>query len=195
MIALYRKARLFFNCGWPPSIQCYYINICYVDTMKHSGLNILLFAILLSACSSSTDLQKPLSHASRDVTTERANIVMMLYNQFTHWQGTSYRYGGLSKKGIDCSGLVYLVYEDLFAIQLPRTTKQLRRHGRRVSFAHLLPGDLLFFKTGWFSDHVGIYLEDGNFFHASTSSGVRVSSLEESYWRQTFDMAKRVDIF
>jgi len=163
--------------------------------MKHSGLNILLFAILLTACSYSTDLPKPLSRSSRDFTAERAGIAEMLYSQYTSWRGTSYRYGGLSKKGIDCSGLVYLVYEDLFAIQLPRTTKDLRRQGRRVPVAHLLPGDLLFFKTGWFSNHVGIYLEDGNFFHASTSSGVRVSSLAEPYWRQAFEMAKRVDIF
>lgn len=118
----------------------------------------------------------------------------MLYQQYNHWQGTPYQRGGLNSKGVDCSGLVYLVFKDQFNIHLPRTTSEQKQIGRTVSKGDLTAGDLVFFKTGWFTNHVGIYIEKNRFLHASTTHGVIVSNLSKSYWNQSFQTAKRIEL-
>ena len=102
--------------------------------------------------------------------------------------------GGLSKNGVDCSGFVYLTFRSIAGVQLPRTTHQQMKLGTEVSPQHLKPGDLLFFKTGWYTRHVGIYLHNGRFMHASTSQGVTLSELSEKYWGNAFYLAKRINI-
>ncbi len=116
----------------------------------------------------------------------------MLYSQYREWRGTPYRMGGLSKKGVDCSGFVYLTYRSLTDVKLPRTTRQQVNLGQAVALQNLRAGDLLFFKTGWATRHVGIYIQDGKFLHASTNKGVIISRLSEKYWRNAFWVAKRL---
>ncbi|QSX33596.1 C40 family peptidase [Shewanella avicenniae] len=108
------------------------------------------------------------------------------------WRGVPYRFGGSSKRGIDCSAFVQLTYQQLANISLPRTTEAQATQGQAVPLSQLLSGDLVFFKTGWRSRHVGIYLSNNNFMHASTSEGVTVSSLNSPYWRDTFWQARRI---
>lgn len=119
-------------------------------------------------------------------------IVRLLYSQYREWKWTPYRMGGLSKNGIDCSGFVYLTYRSLADRKLPRTTRQQVKLGRAVALQDLRAGDLLFFKTGWATRHVGIYIQDGKFLHASTNKGVIISRLSEKYWRKAFWVAKRL---
>ena len=111
------------------------------------------------------------------------------------WQATPYRSGGLSRKGIDCSGLVLIAYRDIFGRQLPRTAREQSRSGREVAISALQPGDLLYFRTGLFQDHVGIYWHDDMFIHASTSKGVMASSLSQPYWRKRISRASRIHDF
>jgi len=153
-----------------------------------------LLAFAVFSCSPLKDADMHGHRNNRPPVTSSNNVVNMLYSQYDLWRDTPYRYGGLSKKGIDCSGLAYLVFDEIFEVQLPRTAKEQRKNGRVVFLDHLLPGDLLFFKTGWFAYHVGIYIEIGNFLHSSTSSGVRISNLSEPYWRNAFETAKRIDM-
>jgi lipoprotein Spr/probable lipoprotein NlpC len=108
----------------------------------------------------------------------------LLYEQFQGWSSVGYRYGGLSKKGVDCSGFVYLTYLRRFRVSLPRTADQQLRYGRRVAQSELRPGDLVFFDTGWKSIHVGIYLDKGRFMHSSKSQGVTISRLQQGYWAE-----------
>lgn len=119
-------------------------------------------------------------------------FVQKLHNQYRQWKGTPYRLGGLSKNGVDCSGFVYLTYRSLTDITLPRTTRQQVKLGRPVDPRHLRAGDLVFFKTGWSTRHVGIYIENGSFLHASTKKGVIISKLSEHYWQDAFWIAKRL---
>lgn len=119
-------------------------------------------------------------------------IVRLLYSQYREWKGTPYRMGGLSKNGVDCSGFVYLTYRTLADRKLPRTTRQQVNLGRTVALRDLRAGDLLFFKTGWATRHVGIYIQDDKFLHASTNKGVIISKLSEKYWRKAFWVAKRI---
>ena len=110
------------------------------------------------------------------------------------WVGVKYRKGGMDRTGIDCSGLTSRIYLAVTAIRLPRTSLDQSRYGRAVSRADLRPGDLVFFITlkQHVVDHVGIYLGDGKFVHASPSKGVVVSSLFQDYYKQRYHSARRV---
>jgi len=107
--------------------------------------------------------------------------------------GVPYRYGGGSKTGIDCSGFTSNVYKSSLGVQLPRTAKGQYQTGSSVGGNRLRFGDLVFFNTtGEGVSHVGIYLENNLFAHASVTYGVTISSLESSYYRKRFVGAKRV---
>jgi cell wall-associated NlpC family hydrolase len=157
------------------------------------GAAAALSMILLGACAAPATA--PVSDARpAPGTGESAQITQRLYDQLERWRGTRYRMGGLSREGVDCSGLAYIVYRDLFGRQLPRTTDEQGQVGQPVKRRALAPGDLVFFKTGIVQKHVGIYVEDGVFLHASRSSGVRLSRLDSKYWRERFWQARRVPV-
>ena len=114
------------------------------------------------------------------------------------YDGVRYKYGGTTKKGMDCSGLVYTSFKQE-NIALPRTTKDLSKTGDWVDIKQVQKGDLLFFATKKNSrtiNHVGIVTNSrvGNveFIHASTSKGVMISNLAERYWYFAFVQARRV---
>lgn len=122
-------------------------------------------------------------------------IKAVLYEQHREWQGTPYRLGGLSKRGIDCSGFVYTTLRGRFGLEdIPRTARSMATLGETIPREQMQPGDLVFFKTNssrtrW---HVGIYVEDQQFLHASTSQGVMMSNLNDPYWRTSFQQARRL---
>ncbi|NDL63069.1 NlpC/P60 family protein [Acerihabitans arboris] len=125
---------------------------------------------------------------------DAGEVKSRLHAQLRQWHGVPYRYGGLDQGGVDCSGFVFRTFRDRFAIILPRTTEAQADIGTRISRDDLLPGDLVFFKTGSGSNglHVGIYDTDDLFIHASTSRGVVRSSLNNVYWRKAYWQARRI---
>ena len=116
----------------------------------------------------------------------------ILDQQYLNWRHVRYRMGGLSKNGIDCSGLVYLTYRTKFGIAMPRSTQNQSNTGRTIRKDQLRSGDLVFFKTGFSTRHVGMYIDKGRFLHTSTSKGVMISSLNSSYWASRYWKAQRV---
>ena len=108
------------------------------------------------------------------------------------WKGTPYRLGGASKRGIDCSAFVQVGYFNVYDKMLPRTTSELAKLGQSVTVSKAKEGDLVFFKTGYRLRHVGIYLGNSEFLHASTSQGVTISRLDNPYWRRTFWQVRRI---
>lgn len=117
----------------------------------------------------------------------------VFYDHYKEWRGTRYRLGGMSKSGIDCSGFVYVTFLDRLGIELPRSTHYQVQRGKDIARNQLQTGDLVFFRNGK-TNHVGIYLENGKFMHSSTKSGVRISSLSNSYWQRTYWKAKRLSL-
>lgn len=108
--------------------------------------------------------------------------------------GVPYAFGGSSKQGIDCSAFTSKVYESSMSVSLPRSTRHQFGVGREIGKSDLQFGDLVFFNTtGRGPSHVGIYLEDDLFAHASVTYGVTISSLESSYYRKRFLGARRVE--
>lgn len=110
-----------------------------------------------------------------------------LYLTAAEWIGTPYRSGGHTKRGTDCSGLTGEIYRKVYRVRLPRSTGEQLAACRKVARRGLKEGDLVFFHNGKSRKkvtHVGIYLKNGKFVHASTSRGVIVSSLDENYWRR-----------
>lgn len=116
----------------------------------------------------------------------------MLRAGIQSWLGTPHRMGGMSHRGIDCSGLVVILYDDLFRTRLPRTTTALMRTGRRVEKKNLNAGDLVFFKPTYKLHHVGIYLGRGEFVHTSTSYGVMISRMDHDFWRRCYLTSRRL---
>lgn len=109
--------------------------------------------------------------------------------------GVAYRFGGESPEdGLDCSGLVRHVFQQVTGVTLPRTAKEMSRVGGSVAKAELVPGDLVFFNTRRFAfSHVGIYVGDARFVHAPRRGrDVEIASLDNAYWRQRFDGARRL---
>jgi len=107
------------------------------------------------------------------------------------WQGIKYKWGGRTKAGVDCSGLVQRIYSE-HGLQLPRTSYEQFREGVGIPKAKLEPGDLVFFNTdGSGVSHVGIYVGDGDFISA-TKDCVEVHSLNEQYWDKTYRGSRRV---
>jgi lipoprotein Spr len=121
------------------------------------------------------------------------NARKRLENEMDKYLGVRYRYGGTGVAGMDCSGFVSRVFLDALDIKLPRSSAAQAKVGVAVSKANLQFGDLVFFKIRRNRiSHVGIYVGDGNFVHASTKLGVIVSSLSEKYYKRTYATARRI---
>ncbi|WP_076414183.1 NlpC/P60 family protein [Shewanella sp. UCD-KL12] len=143
---------------------------------------------LLAGCSSQLPEQPSRGSANHSAYSQSLEKKLLAYH--SEWKGTPYRYGGMSKRGVDCSGFVLLAYKSILGKQLPRTTEKQKDIGHKVSKKNLKTGDLVFFKTGWSTRHVGIYLSDSRFMHASTSQGVMISRLDNSYWKSKYWLSR-----
>ena len=107
------------------------------------------------------------------------------------WLGTPYRWGGATRRGVDCSAFVQQLMRSTFDIELPRTTATQIHRGERIPKADLVPGDLVFFRRRGVR-HVGVYMGNDEFVHASSSRGVTVSKLSSAYYTRHYWHSRRV---
>ncbi len=114
-----------------------------------------------------------------------------LLAQHQRWSGTPYRIGGTTQRGVDCSGFVRNIYRDTFNLELPRSTTDQVHEGRLIDRQELQAGDLVFFRPPGPYNHVGIYMGDGYFMHASSSQGVIISSMSNRYWQRHYWQSRR----
>lgn len=108
---------------------------------------------------------------------------------YNEWVGTRYQMGGTTKRGIDCSAFTQTAFWKAYGIELPRSTAEQRYLGRQINKNELKKGDLVFFRR---NSHVGVYIGNNQFMHASTSQGVTISSLDEDYWARTYTQSRRI---
>lgn len=147
-------------------------------------LFLLMVTVILNACSSSQKVihtkKKPISKVDRIVATA------------LQFKGVKYKFGGTTRKGMDCSGLVYITFRKE-NIQLPRVSRNMAKKGTKIPLKKVQKGDLLFFKISRRSNqinHVGLItsVKKGQiyFIHSTSSRGVIVSSMSEKYWFKNF---------
>lgn len=166
-------------------------------------------AMMLSACGSNSaynhkaqtdmhavnDKDGLLLQASQDefeALVRNVDIKSKLLNQYASWKGVRYRLGGDSRRGIDCSAFVQRTFREQFGMDLPRSTYEQQEMGHKIQRNKLRVGDLVLFRAGSTGRHVGIYLGNDQFVHASTSSGVIISKMTEDYWNKRYQEGRRV---
>ena len=141
--------------------------------------------------SANVSLPAPLSKL-QDFTNRASELALQAMGML----GINYQRGGNSaESGLDCSGLVRIVFKQAWGLVLPRTSEEISQVGKRVDDREMQPGDLVFYNTlkRGFS-HVGIYLGDNKFIHSPSSGGqVRIESMDLSYWKTRFNGARRID--
>ncbi|MGQ0286256.1 NlpC/P60 family protein [Pasteurellaceae bacterium 22721_9_1] len=157
----------------------------------------LFFPFILAGCSSSNHV---LNRSEYDGINYKGQlddpimVITLLSEQQREWAGSPYMLGGNTKAGVDCSGFTRTTFMDRFNIHLPRTTTEQATYGKKVPRSQIQTGDLVFFKTGRGPNgyHVGIYVKEDKFLHASTKGGVIYSSLNSPYWTKTFWQVRRI---
>lgn len=129
-----------------------------------------------------------------DTEGNQQDTVSILLDEIESWVGSPYRYGGHSRLGTDCSGMVMEIFLSVYGVSLPHSSVDMYKCCDAVELEELQIGDLLFFtfaKSGKIS-HVGIYIGEGHFVHSTTRRGVMVDSMDDGYYRRGFVAAGRV---
>jgi cell wall-associated NlpC family hydrolase len=160
----------------------------------------ILAALLLMSCAPLRPLappqQKSVSHSSSALVnwdgSQNITGISAWDNVLYPWLGTPYLSGGNTKKGTDCSGFVSSVYMEKERMSLPRTTTDGFKKGKSVNKDNLAVGDLIYFGEKGRASHVGLFVGNGNFIHASSSQGVMISPLEDNYWKPKYMGARRL---
>ncbi|MCW2479826.1 bifunctional murein DD-endopeptidase/murein LD-carboxypeptidase [Candidatus Symbiopectobacterium sp. NZEC135] len=167
----------------------------------------LAMALALSACTNTgshqaqtdrsaiNDKDSLLLQASQDefeAMVRNLDVKSKLMDQYASWKGVRYRLGGDSRKGIDCSAFVQRTFREQFGMELPRSTYEQQETGTQVQRGKLRPGDLVLFRAGSTGRHVGIYIGNNQFVHASTRAGVMISSMDDDYWNKRYQEGRRI---
>lgn len=136
------------------------------------------------------------SRFSKKATGKQLNdaVYQKLIAQYHEWKGVPYKLGGMNKRGVDCSGFIYDTFRSKLGVDIPRSTELQSQVGKTIKKSQLRTGDLVFFKTGFNVRHVGVYLDDGEFMHASTSRGVMISNLANVYWKAKYWKSIRIPL-
>ncbi|KJD31404.1 hypothetical protein PK35_14940 [Tamlana nanhaiensis] len=161
---------------------------------------LLMLIVAFGSCKSSKGTKSKSSKTTvidrKNTSKSKADYIIDYAQQF---KGVKYKWGGTTKKGMDCSGLVYTAFS-AYDVILPRISRDMAKRGNKLKLKEVHKGDLLFFKTGKSRrnaiNHVGLIVDirdnDIKFIHSTTSKGVIVSGLNETYWLNAFVEARRV---
>jgi len=176
-------------------IKCMlYVYLLMLSKNKIAFYFLVVVCLLWTSCSSHRKIssqKKETAPISNSIKEKAADQNLLL--EINKWLGVPYSYGGNDKKGVDCSGFVCAVYTTVYAMQLPRTSKAMYSTYASVSEENLQIGDLVFFNyDGKGVSHVGIYIGNHKYAHASTSKGVIIGDLTWAYTKKHFLRGGRV---
>ena len=171
--------------------------------LRKSYIKLLLLIVLSVALNACKSAKKTTSKTPKTTKTTTANktvnpVAISLIQEAKTYEGVKYKYGGTNRKGMDCSGLLYTVFQTE-GIALARSSSEIANQGEWIDIKEVQPGDLVFFATAKNSrniNHVGLVTGTRNghieFIHSSTSQGVITSSLAERYWYFAYVQARRL---
>lgn len=154
----------------------------------------------LGSCKSSKSVSKNRNVIAETTKTETKPLSKTenIINYAKQFKGVRYKWGGTTKSGMDCSGLVYESFR-VYDVYLPRISRDMAKKGTKIPLKNVQKGDLLFFKTKNKRNsinHVGLVIKEKNgdleFIHSTTSKGVIISSIKETYWNKAFVEARRI---
>ncbi len=148
------------------------------------------FVVFLTGCVATKPHTTPLQTVQNEA--PNADRKTLLRVEAADWEGTPHEWGGTSRDGIDCSAFVQTVYKDLFTVDLPRTTALQSKEGQAVLLNQMAIGDLIFYRIDARTRHVGIYVGEDEFMHASKSEGVTISPIDDPYWEKRFWTVRRI---
>lgn len=178
-----------------------------IQKIKSSAflLMVIFIPLLYSSCKSKkiiTDASKATAISSGSIKERYASLMNVkekdldnekLYRFIDNWIGVPYRNGGMDKRGVDCSGFTILLAKEIYNKPLSRTARSMADNVKRKYEKDLEEGDLVFFDfDGQKFSHVGIYLHNNKFVHASTSKGVIISDLKDPWYYKYFSRAGSV---
>ncbi|RTZ16819.1 hydrolase [Vibrio aquaticus] len=168
-----------------------------MSIIKNRHFQLGLLSSLLIGCSSSSqhDFNQPtpnVIHSEHQIAQQKVTKSSLL-DIYQVWKGAPYRLGGTTLGGVDCSAFVQTAYKDGLGLTLPRTTLAQVEIGKEIEYSEAMIGDLVFFKTAPNTRHVGVYLGNKQFMHASTSKGVIISRLDNPYWASKYWHFRRVN--
>jgi cell wall-associated NlpC family hydrolase len=132
---------------------------------------------------------------TKDIATSKTDTGHKVVRQALKYKGTRYKFGGTTKRGLDCSGLVDRVWSDLKMKKIPRASSALYNSGKPIHLAELRPGDLVFFKNTYKRgiSHVGVYAGNNKFVHAAGKhKGVTIARLSDPYYQLHYAGARRI---
>jgi hypothetical protein len=164
-------------------------------SIRGTILSVFALAIVLLAGSCSggrhatvgADIELRKKYAGKLGVEEKDITNIALYTFIDEWYGIPYKYGGKSKSGIDCSGFVSILYSSVYKKMVPGSSSAIYDNSSHIAEKNLQEGDFVFFKINSSKvSHVGVYLQNRFFIHASTSKGVIISSLDEAYYKKYF---------
>lgn len=160
-----------------------------------------LTVCLCAGCSSRKRAMPSGSYTPPSTTAAEAQVlrdnpsIRQLLDEARTWLGTRYAYGGHSRSGTDCSGMVMELFLKVFDIRLPRSSSEQQKYSRPIRREELLPGDLVFFATGRNASqvsHVGLYTGGGRMIHASSSRGVVEDGIASPYFARHYHSSGRI---
>ncbi|REC57397.1 hydrolase Nlp/P60 [Chryseobacterium piscium] len=168
-----------------------------IDTKMENDKKLLINSFISEKAVALSNAKNSLKNSEIAKAIKHNKTIDNILTEAQTYLGTPYRYGGMTRKGIDCSAFVLSVFGAAAGLTLPRVAASQSQEGEAIDKENLQKGDLIFFSHGKRISHVGIVesvTEEGEikFIHAATSKGVMISSLNDSYWGPKFRFAKRV---
>ena len=169
------------------------------------GISTILLLVLLNSCASVIPVPKYTKSSNGDgsasvvseLKSRRSGGQSRLLRVVDSYLGVPYKWGGTTRKGMDCSAFTRAIYRETYGMELPRTSKQMYQLGRGIRTKRdLKPGDLVFFKNTYSGpgiSHVGIYVGQGRFAHASSSQGGVITDLGNPYFQKRYAGGRRLD--
>lgn len=161
--------------------------------MKSPFLILIYLLLSLDVAAQEPEITPEKYFLEHNLCIDSSHTPFLYYNVYD-WLGTKYKYSGNSSEGIDCSGFVSMVYQNVFCVDLSGSASRIYSLSSAIEKSELKEGDLLFFKINKeHVSHVGLYLGNNKFAHATTKAGVIISDLDEVYYQKYFYKAGRVE--